>query len=91
MSDSFLPADWFTATPSERPEAERHRRRHPEHRDRRESPGETGEQAEERVAGALHVERHPEWTTGCLVVGGAHVSHLEELIESSDVLLLGEA
>lgn len=37
-----------------------------------------------------HVERHPEWTTGCLVVGGAHVSHLEELIEASEAIHLGE-
>ncbi len=49
MSDSFLPADWFTGDPSVRPEAERHRG-HPERRGGGERPRETGERSEERDA-----------------------------------------
>jgi hypothetical protein len=37
-----------------------------------------------------HVREHSEQSTGCLVVGGAHVSHLKELVRESDFVVLGE-
>lgn len=37
-----------------------------------------------------YVREHPEQTTGCLVVGGAHVPHLKELISESNLVELGD-